>query len=140
MQQYHLIRTTFRSFITHATTRYTKEAKPRPGNRSISSTVRHYKTSYVNDRMTPGDLVVDYESLFVGISMLPIYEKPNEILPNVRLVNSQLIDNIKIRYGRWNNAWIMEDTPTNKYERSWRGRLEPSLYSSRQAVRSAWRD
>jgi hypothetical protein len=65
------------------------------------------KTSYVKDRMTPGDLVVDYDSLFVGISMLPIYEKPNEILPNVRLVHSQLIDNIKTRYGRWNNAWII---------------------------------
>ncbi len=74
------------------------------------------KTSYVKDRMMPGDLVVDYDSLYVGISFLPIYDKPNEILPNVRLVHNQLLDNIKTRYGRWDNAWIIGGY-ADKYKR-----------------------
>lgn len=74
------------------------------------------KTSYVKDRMEPGDLVVDYDSLFEGVSLLPRYHKPNEILPNIKLIHGLLLDHIKTRYGRWNNAWIIGGY-ADKYKR-----------------------
>lgn len=74
------------------------------------------KSSYVKHHMTTGDLVVDYDSLFAGLSMLPIYEKPSEILPNVRVVHEQLLDNIKTRYGKWRSAWVIGGY-ADKYKR-----------------------
>jgi len=74
------------------------------------------KNSYVKARIQPGDLVVDMDSLYEAVSGLERYHKPDKLLPNVRSIHSQMIDNIKTRYGRWNNAWIIGGYP-DKYRR-----------------------
>lgn len=65
------------------------------------------KTSYVQEYMRRGDLVIDMDRLYKAVSMLASYDKPDSLLVNVRAVHSLLIDNIKTRYGKWNNAWVI---------------------------------
>lgn len=74
------------------------------------------KTSYVLENMSKGDLVVDMDRLYAAISMLPTYDKPENLFRNVMSIHNQLIDNIKTRYGKWNSAWIIGGYP-DRYKR-----------------------
>lgn len=74
------------------------------------------KTTYVREQKGPRDLVVDLDSLFAAMTMLPEYDKPDSLLPNVLAVQRVLLDNIKTRYGRWHSAWIIGGYP-DKYRR-----------------------
>jgi len=74
------------------------------------------KSTFVAESISPGDIVIDYDRLFAALSLLDNYDKPNELLPNVRAVHSLLLDNIKTRYGKWDNAWIIGGY-ADKYKR-----------------------
>lgn len=74
------------------------------------------KTTYVKKNMQRGDIVVDMDRLYAAVSMLPYYDKPDNLLSNVRGIYNLLLDNIKTRYGRWNNAWIIGGY-ADKYKR-----------------------
>lgn len=74
------------------------------------------KTTFIQENLTPGDLVVDFDAIFVNLSALTCYNKPNELLPNVRAVHSLLLDHIKTRYGKWDTAWIVGGY-ADKYKR-----------------------
>lgn len=65
------------------------------------------KNTFVMDNMEYGDIVVDMDKLFASITLLPEYDKPSRLLPIVRGVHNLLLDNIKTRYGKWENAWII---------------------------------
>jgi hypothetical protein len=65
------------------------------------------KTSFVQEYMSRGDLVVDMDRLFAAVSMLPSYDKPDSLLTNIRGIHNLLLDNIKTRYGKWNSAWVI---------------------------------
>lgn len=65
------------------------------------------KKTFVQQRMTRGDLVVDMDRLYQALTMLPVYDKPDNLLFVVRGIYNQLIDNIKTRYGKWHNAWVV---------------------------------
>jgi len=65
------------------------------------------KKTYVREHMHRGDLVIDMDRLYAAVSMLPGYDKPDNLLANVRGIHNQLLDNIKTRYGKWNNAWVI---------------------------------
>lgn len=74
------------------------------------------KNTYVEEYMQRGDIVIDMDRLYEAVSMLPNYDKPNNLLSNVRVIHNALIDNIKTRYGKWNNAWIIGGY-ADKYKR-----------------------
>lgn len=74
------------------------------------------KTTYVRNNMQRGDIVVDMDLLFSAVSMLPTYDKPDNLLSNVMMIHNTLIDNIKTRYGKWNNAWVIGGY-ADKYKR-----------------------
>jgi predicted kinase len=74
------------------------------------------KTTFVKENMSRGDMVVDMDQLYAAVSFLPYYDKPDNLLMNVRGIHNQLIDNIKTRYGKWNNAWIIGGY-ADKYKR-----------------------
>lgn len=74
------------------------------------------KTTLVAQRMEYGDLIVDMDRLYSAITMLPEYDKPNRLLQIVRGVHNLLIDNIKTRYGKWENAWVIGGY-ADKYKR-----------------------
>lgn len=65
------------------------------------------KTTFVRENLAAGDLVVDIDAIYVGLSTLPCYNKPQELLPNVRAVQNLLFDHIKTRYGKWDTAWVI---------------------------------
>lgn len=74
------------------------------------------KTTYVLNNMSKGDLVIDMDRLFSAVSLLPLYDKPNNLKSNVFAIRNTLIDNIKTRYGKFNNAWIIGGY-ADKYQR-----------------------
>lgn len=74
------------------------------------------KKTVVRQNMQRGDLVVDIDSLYSAVSMLPSYDKPENLLSNVRGIQNLLLDNIKTRFGKWNNAWIIGGY-ADKYKR-----------------------
>lgn len=74
------------------------------------------KTTFVYQRMTRGDIVVDIDKLYEAVSLLPMYDKPNNLFNNVIGIHNLLIDNIKTRLGKWNNAWIVGGY-ADKYKR-----------------------
>ena len=65
------------------------------------------KKTYVKEHMNRGDLVIDMDLLYQAVSMLPSYDKPDNLFPNVIAVHNLLIDNIRTRYGKWNSAWVI---------------------------------
>lgn len=74
------------------------------------------KTSFVKEHMSRGDLVVDIDKLYEAVTLLPCYDKPDSLFRNVIGIHNQLLDNIKTRYGKWNNAWIIGGY-ADKYKR-----------------------
>lgn len=74
------------------------------------------KSTFVKQHMNRGDIVVDMDRLYHAVSMLPTYDKPDNLLSNVRGIHNQLIDNIKTRYGKWNSAWVIGGY-ADKYKR-----------------------
>lgn len=65
------------------------------------------KSSYVRARIKTGDMVIDYDQLFLAVSGKALYEKPNELLPNVQAMHRLLLDHCKTRYGKWTTAWVI---------------------------------
>lgn len=65
------------------------------------------KKTLVLENMKRGDIVVDMDKLYEAISMMPSYDKPDNLLSNVIGIRTLLLDNIKTRYGKWYNAWII---------------------------------
>jgi hypothetical protein len=74
------------------------------------------KTTFVRENMSRGDMLVDMDSLYAAVSMLPDYDKPDNLFSNVIGIHNQLIDNIRTRFGKWNNAWVIGGY-ADKYKR-----------------------
>jgi hypothetical protein len=66
--------------------------------------------------MNRGDLVIDINRLYTAVTMLPEYDKPDNLLSNVFGIYNLLIDNVKTRYGKWGSAWIVGGF-ADKYKR-----------------------
>lgn len=75
------------------------------------------KLSFVRENLKRGDIVVDMDRLYSAVSMLPYYDKPDNLFSNVIGIHNQLVDNIKTRLGKWNNAWIVGGY-ADKYKRN----------------------
>ena len=65
------------------------------------------KQDFVQGRVQRGDIVVDMDRLYRAVTMLPSYDKPDCLLGNVIGIHRLLLDYIKTRYGKWNNAWVI---------------------------------
>ncbi|URZ06478.1 HNH endonuclease [Clostridium felsineum] len=74
------------------------------------------KSTFVKENMERGDLVIDMDKLYKAISLQSNYDKPDNLLMNVIGVRNLLIDNVKTRYGKWYNAWIVGGY-ADKYKR-----------------------
>lgn len=74
------------------------------------------KSTAVMHMMRRGDIVVDIDRLWQAVSLCPAYDKPNNLKYNIFAVHGLLIDNIKTRYGKFNDAYIIGGYP-NKFER-----------------------
>lgn len=75
------------------------------------------KSTFVRENIGRGDIVVDMDQLYSAVSMLPYYDKPDNLFSNVIGIHNQLIDNIKTRHGKWGDAWVIGGY-ADKYKRN----------------------
>ena len=69
------------------------------------------KTTLVNRIADRGDMIIDYDALFKAISGRDMYDRPDNLKSNVFQLRDTLIDAVRTRYGKWNNAYIIGGYP-----------------------------
>lgn len=69
------------------------------------------KKTYVAERATSADLIVDLDRIYACISNNPMYIKSNRLTDNAFAVRQTLLDNIKYKRGKWQNAYIIGGFP-----------------------------
>ena len=69
------------------------------------------KTSWVKENMSEGDLVIDLDSIWQCVSGCPRYVKPNKLKSVVFRVRDGLLDSVKYRLGKWDNAYLIGGYP-----------------------------
>ena len=81
------------------------------------------KTTLARQLMERGDIAVDIDRIYEAVTLLPAYDKPNNIRFNVFAIKNLLLDQIKTRYGKWYSAYIIGGYP----EKTERERLRDEL-------------
>lgn len=76
------------------------------------------KSSYVKDNMCEGDLIVDMDSIWQCVSGLNRYQKPGRLKMIVFRLRDDLLDAVKYRQGKWNNAYIIGGYPLSSERES----------------------
>lgn len=69
------------------------------------------KSTYVQDNMRIGDLVLDMDNIWQCISNCDRYVKPNRLKQNVFSIRNSILDMIRMRQGYWLNAWVIGGYP-----------------------------
>lgn len=69
------------------------------------------KRTWVKDNMSEGDLIVDLDNIWECISGLDRYVKPKRLNAVAFLVRDTLLDAVKYRRGKWQNAYIIGGYP-----------------------------
>lgn len=69
------------------------------------------KSSYVDGIKEAGDLIIDIDRIWVCVSGCPMHEKPPKLNSVVFGVRDLLMDFIKHRVGKWNNAYMIGGFP-----------------------------
>lgn len=69
------------------------------------------KTTWVRENMTPGDLVIDMDSIWECISGQPRYVKPPRLKQIAFAIRDELIDMARTRRGNWLNCYIIGGYP-----------------------------
>lgn len=69
------------------------------------------KSTWVQENMNAGDLIVDMDSIWQCISGQERYTKPNRLKQNAFGVRDLLINAIRMRQGNWLNAYIIGGYP-----------------------------
>lgn len=71
------------------------------------------KAEWVAEVAEPGDMVLNIDRLWAAIraDKCGQYDKPPELKQNIFALRDSLIDMIRVRRGRWNNAYIIGGYP-----------------------------
>lgn len=69
------------------------------------------KSSYVSEAMGEGDLIIDMDSIWQCVSGCERYVKPNRLKSVVFAVRDNLLESVKYRRGKWQNAYIIGGYP-----------------------------
>ena len=81
------------------------------------------KTTLVNQLKKRGDLIVEMNQLYMAVSGCCIYDKPNNLRKNIFQMRDLLLDNIRTRYGGWNDAYIIGGYPRQQEREELASRL-----------------
>lgn len=65
------------------------------------------KKTFVKEQMQPGDIVIEMDLLYQALSFQERYANPEELKLNVFAVRKLLLDQVKMRYGKYNRAWVI---------------------------------
>lgn len=69
------------------------------------------KSSYVNEAMNEGDLIVDMDNIWQCVSGCNRYIKPKRLNAIVFGIRDKLYEDIKFRRGKWQNAYVVGGFP-----------------------------
>ena len=69
------------------------------------------KSDWVRENKSTGDLVINIDDIWCCVSGCKRYVKPNRLKSVVFKVRDTLIESVKYRYGKWNNAYIVGGYP-----------------------------
>ena len=69
------------------------------------------KSTWVNNIATSDDLIVDIDKIWECISFCDKYNKPNKLQQNVFEIRNNLLEQIKMRMGNWQNAFVVGTYP-----------------------------
>ena len=69
------------------------------------------KSSYVEEVREAGDLIIDMDSIWQCVSGCSKYEKPARLNAVVFGVRDKLLDCVRYRVGKWNNAYVIGGYP-----------------------------
>ena len=69
------------------------------------------KSTFVRDNMDIGDYVIDMDNIWQCISCCDRYVKPNRLKSCVFDIRNHMIDMVRMRYGKWLNAWVVGGYP-----------------------------
>ena len=69
------------------------------------------KSTFVRDNMDVGDYVLDIDNIWQCISGCDRYIKPNRLRSCVFDIRNHMIDMVRMRYGKWLNAWVIGGYP-----------------------------
>lgn len=69
------------------------------------------KREWVNSVAEAGDLIVDIDSIWEAVSGQPRYSKPNRLKSIVFNVRDNLLESVRYRRGKWNNAYVIGGYP-----------------------------
>ena len=76
------------------------------------------KTTWVQENKAEGDLIIDMDSIWQCISGCPRYTKPARLNAVAFATRDFLMEQVKMRNGKWNNAYIIGGFPlTSERER-----------------------
>lgn len=65
------------------------------------------KSEWVRENMSEGDLVINVDDIWKAVSGCEKYVKPNRLRSVVFKVRDALIEAVRYRAGKWNNAYII---------------------------------
>lgn len=69
------------------------------------------KTTYVRESRNDGDLVLDLDAIWQCVSGCSPYVKPNKLKSVVFRLRDDLLDMVRYRFGKWDNAYIIGGYP-----------------------------
>lgn len=69
------------------------------------------KSTYVETVREPGDLILDIDRIWKCFSGENLYHKPPKLNAVIFGVRDYIIDSIRIRRGKWNNAYVIGGYP-----------------------------
>lgn len=69
------------------------------------------KSTYVKNSMNKGDLLIDIDEIWRAVSGCDLYVKPARLNAVVFKIRDTLLEAVKYRLGRWNNAYIIGGYP-----------------------------
>lgn len=65
------------------------------------------KAEFVKRNALKEDLIIDIDKIYQAISINPPYIKPDRLFSNARQVRDVLVDMVKVKNGKWVNAWLV---------------------------------
>lgn len=69
------------------------------------------KSTWVRDNMSEGDLIIDMDNIWQCVSGCDRYIKPNRLKSIAFRIRDSLLDSVRYRFGKWNNAYIIGGYP-----------------------------
>lgn len=69
------------------------------------------KSSFIKDNAEQGDLIIDIDNIWQCISGCDRYVKPKRLNSNVFIIRDTLLDMVRMRAGKWQNAYICGGYP-----------------------------